>query len=89
MNQLYACKCCGHKTIESPPPGDYEICPVCLWENDPTQERNADLGGGPNQKSLRDHQKDYLQSMEDPINVSFRKKFHYEKDLSWKPLKLG
>lgn len=26
------CVCCGYKTIDER--ADYEICPVCFWEND-------------------------------------------------------
>ena len=33
-NVLIKCQCCGYKTIESF--GDYDICPVCFWEDDTT-----------------------------------------------------
>jgi hypothetical protein len=29
---LHTCPCCGFRTLESP--GDYDICPVCYWEDD-------------------------------------------------------
>ncbi|MCA9706470.1 MAG: hypothetical protein KDK70_11525 [Myxococcales bacterium] len=29
----YECPCCGHPTL--PSRGLYEICPLCLWEDDP------------------------------------------------------
>jgi hypothetical protein len=44
MDKLYACPCCGEKTLEAQ--GDYEICDVCDWEDDPGQSEypNDDLG---------------------------------------------
>ena len=42
-----ACPCCGRRTIGEP--GGYEICPVCLWEDDGQDNHNADIVlGGPN-----------------------------------------
>jgi hypothetical protein len=33
---LFACPCCGFKTLTAPPPGTREICPVCFWEDTET-----------------------------------------------------
>jgi hypothetical protein len=30
----YACLCCGNLTLDEPPPGTFDICPVCFWEDD-------------------------------------------------------
>jgi hypothetical protein len=38
--------------MEEPPPGTYEICPVCGWEDDPVQFRDPDNEGGANRVSL-------------------------------------
>ena len=47
----YACRCCGHTTLTEEPPGTFEVCRVCFWEDD------VDLGpdgtGGANSVSLR------------------------------------
>lgn len=34
-NRKYECPCCGFYTFENEPKGDYDICPVCFWEDDP------------------------------------------------------
>ncbi|MCB9024787.1 MAG: hydrolase [Bdellovibrionaceae bacterium] len=48
----YACPCCENLTLEECPPGTFEICPVCGWEDDDTQFYNPDLVGGANSTSL-------------------------------------
>jgi hypothetical protein len=29
----YTCPCCGHKTFNEPP-GSFDICPICYWQDD-------------------------------------------------------
>jgi Cysteine-rich CPCC len=44
---LVACPCCGYQTIESNT--DYEICPLCWWEDDGQDDKEANIiQGGPN-----------------------------------------
>jgi hypothetical protein len=40
-------------TLDEIPPGTFEICPVCRWEDDNVQAANEDLEGGANTVSLR------------------------------------
>ncbi len=41
------CPCCGCKTLQSR--GNFQICQVCLWEDDGQDEDDADIiRGGPN-----------------------------------------
>ncbi|MFD0856060.1 CPCC family cysteine-rich protein [Actinomadura adrarensis] len=43
----YACPCCGYLTLGAR--GNYEICPVCFWEDDGQDDHDADaVRGGPN-----------------------------------------
>jgi hypothetical protein len=43
----FACPCCGSLTL--PARGDYELCPVCFWEDDGQDEQDAGVvRGGPN-----------------------------------------
>lgn len=47
----YKCPCCGFNTLDEPP-GHYDICPVCFWEDDWYQKENPNDEGGPNLVSL-------------------------------------
>ena len=38
----HKCPCCGYYTLKNEPNGDYEICPVCFWEDDPFAYENPD-----------------------------------------------
>ncbi len=41
------CPCCGCLTLDER--GDYDICPVCFWEDDGQDDYDADVvRGGPN-----------------------------------------
>lgn len=55
----FSCACCCHRTLEEPPGGTFEICPVCFWEDDNLQSSKPDLKGGANVPSLRQAQANY------------------------------
>ena len=55
----YPCVCCGHLTLGEPP-GSYEICPVCFWEDDQVQLRWPDYVGGANRPSLIEAQQNFI-----------------------------
>jgi hypothetical protein len=48
---LYPCPCCGWLVFREPP-GSYEICRVCGWEDDLAQLRFPTMSGGANSASL-------------------------------------
>jgi hypothetical protein len=48
----YPCPCCGYLTLESEPPGTFEICPVCYWKDDNIQFGEPDFQVGANKVSL-------------------------------------
>ncbi|MCM1235249.1 MAG: hydrolase [Ruminococcus flavefaciens] len=58
----YKCPCCGNFTLYEKPPGTYEICEVCNWEDDEMQFKNPNYAGGANMLSLEDAKKEYLKS---------------------------
>ena len=60
-HKKYKCPCCGHYTFDHKQ-HNYDICPVCFWEDDPIQFENQELSGGANKVSLiqaRDNYKKY------------------------------
>lgn len=54
----FPCPCCGHLTLASGP-GDYELCPVCGWEDDDGQLRYPMSPDGANGVSLVEAQRSY------------------------------
>lgn len=51
------CPCCGNYTIDPDEP-EFDICPVCFWENDPYQEKFPEETGA-NNISLNEARKNY------------------------------
>ena len=62
MKQKYSCPCCEFLTLDAPPPGTYEICPVCAWEDDPVQFNDPDYIGGANQISLNQAKNNFIKT---------------------------
>lgn len=59
MNQKkYPCPCCEYKTL-SDEPGNFDICPVCYWEDDNLQREDPNYSGGANTISLNEARKNY------------------------------
>ena len=49
----YPCPCCGYYTLDEQPPGSYDICLVCYWQDDLVQFEDPDYPGGANEVCLR------------------------------------
>ncbi|MDW8801353.1 CPCC family cysteine-rich protein [Clostridium sp. A1-XYC3] len=85
----YTCPCCGYKTLSEEPPGTYDICTICFWEDDKLQFENPDYDKGANGVSLRQAQKNFIE-----FGASDKKVLKYVrkpnknsvKDENWKPL---
>ena len=85
----YTCPCCGYKTLEEEPPGTYEICNICYWEDDPVQFNDHDYEGGANEVSLRQAQKNFIAfgACEECFVGSVRKPTSEDvKDASWREI---
>jgi hypothetical protein len=84
---METCACCGYKTIEEK--GNYEICPVCYWEDDPVQEADPWFEGGANHPSLFVAQSNYKKygAMEQRFRGSVRPVTSGDiKDQNWREL---
>ena len=55
----YRCVCCGNYTLIDEPPGTFEVCPVCFWEDDNVQFDDPDYEGGANKVSLNRAKENY------------------------------
>lgn len=56
----YACLCCGFYTLDAAP-GNFDICPVCYWEDDNIQRLDQNYKGGANDISLNEARRNYKQ----------------------------
>ena len=50
----FPCPCCRFFTLDEQPPGTYQICAMCGWEDDPVQFADPDYRGGANRPSLNE-----------------------------------
>ncbi|MEL7607369.1 MAG: CPCC family cysteine-rich protein [Sedimentibacter saalensis] len=84
----YTCPCCGYKTLDDE--HEYDICPVCYWEDDYLQFENVDLKSGANNGiSLRQAQKNFIEfgaCERDMIMYVRKPNIHDVRDKNWKPL---
>lgn len=55
----FSCPCCGYLTLSELPPGTFEICPVCNWEDDDVQFNDINFKGGANEESLREARQNF------------------------------
>jgi hypothetical protein len=60
MTRQFACPCCGFLTLPAQSPGSWEICPVCLWQDDPMGFERPGKPHGPNPISLYQARKNFL-----------------------------
>jgi hypothetical protein len=58
-SELIRCPCCGNQTLGET--GNYEICEVCNWEDDPLQRGDPDYEGGANEVSLKQTRQNFLE----------------------------
>jgi hypothetical protein len=68
--RLHPCPVCGYLVFDEPP-GSYDICPICFWEDDLAQLRYVELGGGANRPSLVQAQKNFFEF--EAVEMRFRK----------------
>jgi hypothetical protein len=62
--RFHPCLCCGSRTIANR--GDYEVCGICGWEDDPAQAKDPDFRGGANKPSLNQARAAWLTRKDSP-----------------------
>jgi hypothetical protein len=77
----FPCPSCGFEVF-SEPPGSFEICEVCGWEDDHVQLRFPALRGGANKLSLAEHQDRTLAVLLPSISLAKG----FRRANSWRPL---
>ena len=89
-SENYPCPCCGYKTLPEEPPGTYNICELCFWEDDGIQFRDPDYESGANRESLRQAQQKFLARNSQSV-LSWGRAVHKtdERDPLWQPLSGG
>ena len=86
----YTCQCCGYMTLDEKS-GNYDICPICLWEDDWLQNKEYDTNVGANSGfSLRQAQKNFkafgVYTEKHISNVRKPTKLD-KRDPNWKPIR--
>ena len=69
-SELFKCPCCEYLTLDSR--GEYDICPVCFWEDDGKDEHNLDSHSYPNRATLRNYRASELKKI-DTNTIPFKK----------------
>ncbi len=84
----YPCPCCGYRVFEEPP-GSWDICPICFWEDDLSQLRFAHMAGGANRLCLADAQRNYTEKgvSQPGMEQHVRRPSNYDlRDEAWRPI---
>lgn len=85
MTGPFPCAACGF-VVFAEPPGSYEICAVCGWEDDFVQLEAPGYAGGANRQSLAEYQKLVALRIA-PLGVDVFK--GSRRDTSWRPVSAG
>jgi len=81
---VYPCPVCGYLTF-SGPPGSYDICEVCGWEDDALQlEFATSLAGGANSITLLEAQREFAQAADRMARKHPRASVPRDRDPSWR-----
>jgi hypothetical protein len=87
MKNMYPCPCCGY-VVHGDPPGSFDICPICFWEDDISQLRFPEMGGA-NHVSLIQGQRNFftIGACEERVVKHVRKPLALEqRELEWRPI---
>jgi hypothetical protein len=83
---MYPCPVCGHLSYPEPP-GSYDICDVCGWEDDALQlEFATTLAGGANGITLAEAQARFAKARSRLARKFSVAVFPREQDPTWRPI---
>lgn len=86
MRRKYPCPVCGFLVFHEPP-GSYEVCEVCDWEDDALQlEFATSMAGGANAETLADAQAAFLKVEARLVRRRFGTTFPRMRDPQWRPI---
>ncbi|MGH7144418.1 MAG: CPCC family cysteine-rich protein [Planctomycetota bacterium] len=57
--ERFPCPCCRYYVLPEKPPGSFNLCPICDWEDDPVQYKNPNDCDGCNAVSLNEARKNF------------------------------
>ncbi len=83
----FPCPCCGYIVFDEPP-GSYDICPICFWEDDISQLRFPTTTGA-NHPNLIEAQENYAREgvcesrLQDHVRVAVNTDV---RDVEWRPI---
>ena len=89
--ERFTCPCCGYLSF-SEPPGSYDICEICYWEDDLVQLRDPRYAGGANVASLLEAQANFAEHgwCEDRVAPYVRRPGPDDaRDATWRSIKPG
>jgi hypothetical protein len=71
--QRFPCPCCCFVGLDEEPPGTFEICVLCGWEDDPVQLDEPTVAGGANRLSLVEWRRQFEERIagESPLRHHF------------------
>jgi hypothetical protein len=83
---MYPCPVCGYLTFAEPP-GSYDVCEVCGWEDDALQlEFATSLAGGANSMTLAEAQQAFVRAAERQARKHPGTQVPRERDPGWRPI---
>lgn len=83
---IYPCPVCGYFTFVEPP-GSYDVCAVCGWEDDALQlEFATSLSGGANPHTLAETQERFLRAEARMARRHEGSRVPRVRDADWRPI---
>lgn len=84
------CYCCGYKTLTEGP-GEYDICPVCFWEDDGKgfigSDKPSSVNHGLRLSEAQANFEKFGAAHPDHVKNVRRPRASEHRDENWKPLK--